>query len=96
MGAFLFELLIGQDGKVKVHRMPNQLFLLFLMDEIVFVDRKWNLVVLVKTIGSRESCLVLGKYFAVFLAAVVFLSLSILFCGAHPSSLDGVGWGMSP
>ena len=61
MGAFLFELLIGQDGKVKVHRMPNQLLLLFLLDayEIVFADRRWNLVVLVKTIGSREfkSCL---------------------------------------
>ena len=91
----LFKLLIGQDGKVKVHRMPNQLLLLFLLDEIVFADQKWNLVVLVKTIGSRESCLILGNYFAVFLAEVVFLSFSIFFCGAHPSSLDGVGWGMS-
>ena len=92
---FFFKLLIGQDGKVKVHRMPNQLLLLFLLDEIVFADQKWNLVVLVKTIGSRESCLIPGNCFAVFLAAVVFLSFSILFCGAHPSSLDGVGWGMS-
>ena len=55
MGAFCFELLIGQDGKVKVHRMPNQLLLLFLLGEIVFADRKWNLVVLVKTMAKGKA-----------------------------------------